>query len=392
MRNLFFFLSRSQKIQLYFLLFLSLLCSTGCSLFGDVTGKSVSQQSKGTPKSTPSVIRLGPQPCPTSVNTPDAWKNIVSLDTSQRVESVLCGNLLGVPALQAVVMVRHIGSDATLNIFVYSNIVAPHPTPIFSLKGLLHGDARISQYNTLLTAQVDPNSLYNKGLTNQWTVDLCREYKWSDTAGALVQVAFSGIFPDLTRYQAEFEQAQVNNAQGFQQWRLSAITTTQRFCERMLKWPSDTPVTIVSGGGVHDIHAIVQVKQPSSSPITIQLDRLEHNANGGLWEVVGAHTDPFTLTGPSNEHTLTSPITVTGYGDGKGTIGTVQVLDHLYSQSGESTIWKASDTGKVEFSKAISYTLSFRGGTQEGVIALFVSNASDNGVTGITVTKALLNA
>jgi len=319
------------------------------------------------------------------------WKNVVPLATSEHVERVVCGNLLGIPTLQAVIMVRHTGSDAMLDIFVYSTITAPHPTVIFSSKGLLHGDAKISNYNTLLTAQEDQNSLYNKGLTNQWTADLSREYKWSDTAGALVQVAFPGIFPDLTRYQAEFEQSQVNNAQGFQQWRLSVITTTQRFCEKVLRWPSGTSVTIVSGGGVHDIHAIVQVKQSSSSPITIKLDRLEYNANGGLWEVVDVQTAPFMLTVSQNEHTVTSPVTVTGHGV-RGTIGTVQVLDHLYSQSGESQVWGASDTGNVTFSTSVSYTLSFQGGTQEGMIALFISSASDHVVTGIVVTKALLSA
>ncbi len=390
MRNLFFSVFHSRKVQLFLMIFLSLFWSTGCSFLGNTIGKPVSQ-SKVAPNLTPSVIRLGSQPCPGSMNTPDAWKNIVPLNAGQRIEHVLCGNLLGIPTLQAVVMVRHAGSDATLDIFVYSAIVSAHPTAIFHLKGLLHGDAKISEYNTLLTAQEDPNSLYNKGLTNQWTADLCREYKWSDTLGALVQVAFSGIFPDLTRYQAEFEQSEVNNAQGFQQWRLSAITTTQHFCEQMLRWPSDTPVTVVSGGGVHDIHAVVQVKQPSSNPITIQLDRLEYNANGGLWEVVGVHTDSFMLTIPQNEHVLTSPVTVTGHG-GRGTIGTVRVLDHLYSQSGESQVWQSSDTGNASFSKSVSYTLSFHGGTQEGVIALFISRASDSVVTGIVVVKALLNA
>ncbi len=390
MRILFFSVFRARKIQLFLTLFLCLLCSTGCSFFGNTIGKPVSR-SKVTLTSTPSVIRMGTQACPTSANSPDAWKNVVPLAADQRIEHVICGNLLGIPTLQAVVMVRHTGSDAVLDIVVYSTSVPTHSMSIFTLKGLLHGDAKISNYNTLLTAQEDRNSRYNKGLTNQWTADLSREYKWSNAAGALVQVPFSGIFPDITRYQAEFEQSQVNNAQGFQQWRLSAITTTQHFCEKLLKWPSDTPVTVVSGGGVHDIHAVVQVKQASSSLITIKLDRLEYNANGGLWEVVDAQTEPFMLTIPQNEQAFTSPIRVAGHG-GKGIIGTIQVLDHLYSQSGESQAWGANNTGNVAFSTSVSYTLSFQGGTQEGIVGLFVSRASDHVVTGMAVTKALLSA
>ena len=390
MRYVFFSAFHARRIQLFLTLFLILLGSTGCSFFGNPIGKPVSQ-SRVMLTSTPSIIRLGTQPCPTSVNTADAWKNVAPLAANQRIEHVLCGNLLGIPTLQAVVMVRHAGSDAVLDIFVYSTSVPAHATSIFALKGLIHGDAKISNYNTLLTAQEDQNSLYNKGLTNQWTADLSREYKWSNAAGTLVQVPFSGIFPDVTRYQAEFEQSQVNNAQGFQQWRLSAITTTQHFCENLLKWPSDTPVTVLSGGGVRDIHAVVQVKQPSSSLITIKLDRLEYNANGGLWEVIDAQTEPFALTIPQSEQAVTSPIRVTGHG-GRGTIGSVQVLDHLYSQSGESQVWGASDTGNIAFSTSVSYTLSFQGGTQEGVVALFITRASDHVVTGMAVTKTLLSA
>ncbi len=377
------------KKSMLLILLLPFFC-TACSLFGGNTTKPIqSKHGRSTLTSTPSAILLGEQTCPDTVKDSSTWKNVVPLSSGQSVERVICGDLLGIPALQAAVLVRHTGSDSILDIFVYSNIMTAHPTAIFSLKSLLHGDAKISGYNTLLTTQVDPNSLYNKGQTNQWTADLSREYKWSDTAGAFVQVAFVGIFPDLTRYQAEFEQSEVNNGQGFQQWRLSAITTTQRFCETLLKWPSDTPVAVMSGGGVHDIHAVVQVKQASSSPITIKLDRLERNANGGLWEIIDVQTDKLTLAVPQNEQTLTSPVTVAGHGGGGGTVGTISVLDHLYSMSGQREAWTASNTGTIKFSKLVPYTLSFQGGTQEGVIALTVSSPSDHTV-GMVLVKVLL--
>jgi hypothetical protein len=34
------------------------------------------------------------------------------------------------------------------------------------------------------------------------TADLFREFDWSAEEGTLVQTAFPGLFPDLTRYQA----------------------------------------------------------------------------------------------------------------------------------------------------------------------------------------------
>ncbi|GAC1388550.1 MAG: hypothetical protein NVS4B12_02810 [Ktedonobacteraceae bacterium] len=391
MQYILFSVVRPLNRRLFLVLFLFLFC-TGCSLFGDNAGKSaLPKQSRGVLPTTPSAIHLGTQSCPEAVKGPAVWKHTVTLSMDTSVEHILCGNLLGISALQAVVMVRHAGRDSMLDIFVYSDITATHPIAIFALKGLLHGDTKISGYNTLLTTQEDSNSLYNKGETNQWTADLCREYKWSDSAGTFVQVMFSGIFPDLTRYQAEFEQMQVNNAQGFQQWRLSAVTTTQHFCEKLLQWPSDIPVIIVSGGGVHDIHAVVQVKQSSSSLITIKLDRLERNADGGLWEVVDVQTDQFAFTVPQNQEPLTSPVMITGHG-GRGTIGTIRVLDHLYSESGQSEAWKTSDTGTVNFSKSVPYTLSFQGGTQEGIVALSASNASSHLLTGLVLAKVLLSA
>lgn len=374
-------------------LLLLLLC-TACSWFGGDTGKpaQIKLSGGGAGKSTPATIGIGVQLCPDLAKNPDTWKRIVVLDTGQSVEHVLCGNLLGIAALQAVVLARHTGADSTLDIFVYSDITSTHPREIFNLKGLLHGDAKISGYNTLLTAQEDRNSLYNKGQTNQWTADLCREYKWSDTAGALIQVPFSGIFPDLTRYQAEFEQSEVNNGQGLQQWRLSALTTTQRFCEALLKWPLDTPVNILSGGGVHDIHATVQVKHASSLPIMLKLDRLERNANGGLWEVISVQTNAIALNVPHNDQPLTSPVTVSGHGGGNGTTGTLSTVDHVYNEGGKSEAWKTDVTGTTNFSKPLSYTLSFQDGVQEGVITLSVTSGSDNILVGMIMVKVLLSA
>src|SRR5258706_79690 len=139
-------------------------------------------------------------------------------------------------------------------------------------------------------------------------VDLYREFKWSDRAGTLTQVGFSGLYPDLTRYQAEFEQHEVNTGQGFQQWRLSAVTTAQNFAQFVLGWDPTAPTTVVSGGGAHDARAVVLIKNPSAggATITLSLSRLELNTNGGIWEVTDVATDGMALTSPHNAQQLTS--------------------------------------------------------------------------------------
>src|SRR5436305_1463789 len=80
--------------------------------------------------------------------------------------------------------------------------------------GLNRGEAKISQYNTVITAEVDVNSSLNKGQPPaKLTLDLFREFRGFDTAGTFVQVSFPGMFPDLTRWQAEADQQKVKQGQ-----------------------------------------------------------------------------------------------------------------------------------------------------------------------------------
>src|SRR5258706_10828278 len=215
-------------------------------------------------------IQLGRQPCPNEVKDLAHWKGMVGIDSRQTVEEVLCGFLMGVPTLQAVVKVRSSSMDRLLDIHVYTAITSTNPTPIFSLRGLLHGDAVVSHYNTLMTAQADPNSSQNKGVpVAQLQTDLYREFKWSDSAGTLIQVDFPGIYPDLTRYQAEFEQGQINTGQGYQQWRLSAVTTAQYFAEFVLMLDPGEHATVVSGGREHDEMAVTLLKDTPARDVLI---------------------------------------------------------------------------------------------------------------------------
>jgi hypothetical protein len=180
-----------------------------------------SRSSTGTtkpPAATAARIQLGPQPCPAPVQAAAHWETIVGTSATQKVEGVLCGYLMGVPSLQAVVKVRYGGTDGLLDIDVYTDITSTSPLRIFRLKGLPHGDVGISNYNTLLTGEIDLKSSQHAGVpSTQMQQDLYREFRWSNSAGTLVQIAFPGLYPDLTRYQAEFEQGEVNTGQGFQQ-------------------------------------------------------------------------------------------------------------------------------------------------------------------------------
>jgi hypothetical protein len=301
---------------------------------------------------------------------------------------------MGVPTLQAVVKVRYGGTDALLDIDVYTNITGTNPSRIFHLKGLPHGDVGISNYNTLLTGEIDQKSSQQAGVpSTSVQQDLYREFRWSDGAGTLVQIAFPGLYPDLTRYQAEFEQGEVNTGQGLQQWRLSAVTTAQHFAEFVLLWDPTAPTTVLSGGGTHDAKALILVKNPSAGGATIKLSlsRLELNTNGGIWEVTDVATDGMTIASPQNAQQLTSPVQVKGVDTaftGKPT--TIKVFDHDRTEIGQDTVTQASGIGNTPFAIDIPYSSSFQGETQEGIIALYTYTGS-HVIAGAVLVKVLLS-
>ncbi len=335
-------------------------------------------------------IQLGQQPCPDSVKAVDHWNAIVETGPTKTVGGVICGYLMGVPSLQAVVKIGYKDTKFLLDVDVFTAITSAKPIRIFALTGLLQGDVNISNYNTLLTSQIDPNSSLNKGhLAAQQLVDLYREFKWSDSAGTLVPVAFPGLFPDISRFQAEFEQYEVNNGQGYQQWRLSAPTTAQNFAEFVLKWDPNSPTTMLSGGGTNDAKAVVLIKNPSAGGAAIQLSlsRLELNANGGIWEVTDVTTDGITISSPQNTQQLSSPAQVSGVDTAfAGKLTTIIIEDH-----DRAAIGQASVTGKSAFAMHIPYSSTFQGGTQEGILTLY-SYTGNHVIVGVVMVKVLLNA
>jgi len=353
-------------------------------------GASPARPAKSPVATTTQGILLGQQPCPDAVKATDHWNTIGDTGTTKTVTGVICGYLMGVPSLQAVVKVGYKDTKFLIDVDVFTAITSAKPARIFALTGLLQGDVNISNYNTLLTAQIDTNSSLNKGHpAAQQLVDLYREFKWSDSAGTLVPVAFTGLFPDISRYQAEFEQHEVNNGQGYQQWRLSAVTTAQNFAEFVLKWTPNTPTTVLSGGGTNDTKAVILIKNPSAGGAAIQLSlsRLELNTNGGIWEVTGVTTSGITLSSPQNTQQLSSPVQVTGVDTAfAGKLATIIIEDH-----DRAAIGQASATGKSAFALPIPYSSTFQDGTQEGILTLY-TYTTNHVIVGAVMIKVLLSA
>src|SRR5689334_5699574 len=134
-------------------------------------------------------VSLGTQACPAAVSATSYWDPIVGTQSGvSAVGRVTCANLIGNATLQALILVGYQGTGNIVDIYVYNKITDPHPQQLFKLQNLYKGDARISSYNTILTAEVDENSSENKdaGGNNALHPDLFREFQWSAGAGTFV--------------------------------------------------------------------------------------------------------------------------------------------------------------------------------------------------------------
>jgi hypothetical protein len=299
---------------------------------------------------------------------------------------------MGTTTLQALVTVRHSNDGHILDVYVFNNITSTMPTRVFQAMGLVQGKAKMSGYNTVLTASADELSALNAGKpVSAMTADLFREFKWSDNAGTLAQIAFPGIFPDLTRYSAEDDQAQVN--QGNQPWKLSATMVANALAGSLLNWSPNSSTTLLSGGGSHDVNAVVRVTSsaPGGESVKVTLSRLEGNTNGGIWEAISVATDGMSFTGPAPLDVLSSTTVVKGTGNAfEGQIGQVKVLDHLYHSLGQASAMGVVGNGPTSFSTNVNYQSTFSAGIQEGVLVLS-TNSPKSGVMTAVMEKVLVN-
>ena len=341
--------------------------------------------------SIPKGIQLGPQPCPNVVKDPAHWDAIIPTQPNvSKVEGVTCGFLTGTPTLQALITVRYNDTGKTLDIYVYNNIESASPNQVFKLLSLYDGTATISLRNTVMTGEVDQNSSLNKGKSGaSFTRDLFREFNTASFA----PVSFPGIFPDMTRYQAELDQVQVNAGQD--SWKLFPTQVAAHFATdpTLLNW-TNVNASLASGGGSGDAEAVVNISDttPATQTISLTIQRLEGNINGGIWEVVGVSASSasgLSITTPQSRDILTSPTTVTGTGStGAGISNSVIILDHTYSDIGHSAI--QGTTSSAAFSVTVPYISTFKTGMQDGIVALLATNIASKTVIAVVMIKELL--
>ncbi len=371
----------------------SLLCLffacllAGCGTAGNTNSNTLASNTERQQASQSADVKLGVLPCPVAVQSPTYWDPIVGTQPNvSKVEKVECANLMGTNELQALVTVRTIGSSLGLDLHVFTHITQPQPAELFKLLSLYKGDAKISAYNTLLTGEADLNSSVNKGVNANVNLqqDLFREFKWSDAAGTFLPVSFPGLYPDLTRFEAETDQAKVKG--GLDAWKLSASQTASHLTQDLLKWPAANNTTVVSGGGKNDTDAVVNVKSLSAGGrvMQVKLSRLEGNTGTGIWIVTDVTGTGMDITAPTARDRINSPITVSGKGTAfEAVIGKIEILDHTYTDIGDAQAKGSTGMGEATFTSSVSYTSSFKNGVQEGIVALYSYSNADGSIASV---------
>ncbi len=142
------------------------------------------------------------------------------------------------------------------------------------------------------------------------------------------------------------------------------------------------------------MNAVVTVKNPMpvGNTIKVLLERLEGNTNGGIWEVMSVTASGMSITTPQNRDILTSPVKVSGTGNAfESVIGTIDILDHLYTPIGHANIIGATGNGNTQFSTNVTYNSTFKFGKQEGIVILYAANNAGSSIAAAVMIKELLS-
>lgn len=345
------------------------------------------QAAAGTP--TPKVPTITQQVigCPTlSVN----WDTLVGTKANvNKVQKVTCGSLEGAGSVVAVVGARSYTPDAKLDVYVYDDLTGT-PTQRFKLIGLLDGDAQISPTGTLLTAEMGANG--DTSLQN-----IFKEYQWNGTSYA--QMLFPFLYPDVTHYQAELDQAHYNAetaaGRNTEQWKTSGAVEAQHLAQHVFFW-TNVSTTVLKFSQAQDL---VQVQATNlgtgGGGFIATFHHLDGNVNNIVEVASLVGSDGYTaITNPTSGAQLTSPVSIAGTALATGKIlGAVVLYDDTFTKVGASDdITSPLSSGLASYTGSVVYALSTHG-VQEGVIAFYGTTQNNTSLRSqVTMVKVFLSA
>lgn len=347
------------------------------------------QVASSTPTQTRQTISLQVVGCPSTLSI--NWDKLVgSRSGVNKVQKVACGSLEGAGTLEALINVRYYSSNNRLDVYAYDNL---YGTPIqrFKATGLVDGDAQISPSGTIMTAEIGSN-----GFTSV-VPNIFKEYAWNGSSFA--QALFPGIFPDMTHYQAEQDQALVASdiaaGRTTNTWKLSGTSEATHLAHDVFGWAS-TSTTVIKNNQVQDT-VIVQVTNsgPGGGGFIATLHHLDGNANDIYLIESVAPLDPnIVISSPAPGVQVRSPAGVKGVTQsGNGILGKIVLYDDTFVVVGSSgSIPGPASKGYASFSNSVSFQLN-ASSVQEGVIVFFSTNQNNLSLTNqVVMVKVFLAA
>jgi hypothetical protein len=339
------------------------------------------------PTPTPPIISLQVIGCPSGLSL--NWDNLVGTTARvNKVQKVTCGSLEGSGSFEALINVRYYTPDARLDYYVFDNLYGT-PSRSFSMQGLLGGDAQISPTGTIMTAEIGPQD------TIKAKPDVYKEFQWNGSN--FVQILFPGIYPDMTYYQAEQNQAQLNTelAAGNKQdaWRILFFGVPDHFARVIFHWTNiDTrTVRFRSSTGTY-IVAVYNLGPGGGGFIATMFHLGNNEANSFEIMQLTSIDGSVLLSAPTMGVQLGNPVTVSGSSYANGTIlGKAVVYNDTFLDVGDSgDIRSPNSAGYVNFTKAINYHLN-SSGVQEAAVAFYWTNQNNSNFTNqAVIVKVLL--
>ncbi|QBD82033.1 hypothetical protein EPA93_41070 [Ktedonosporobacter rubrisoli] len=343
------------------------------------------------PTATPKPITLQTTGCPADLNI--NWDNLVGAQANvSKVQKVICGSLQGSGSVNALIDLRYYSADSRLDFFVYKDL-SNNPTKLFTVQGLHNGDAQISPTGTIITAEVGAKD------NGQNTPDIFKEYQWMPDNGNFEQVLFPGIYPDVTHYQAEQSQSQLNSSittgSSRENWRKTFFGVPTMMAKTLFHWSTATITTkTVSYRTATGSYAVAVTNTgPGGGGFIAYMFRLDSNQESNIFEVMKITTldDATMLSNPATGLQVINPAKIEGTASvSSGVVGRVVIYTDTYSSVGDSG--PINGTGSTSFSKAVNYQLN-ASGLQEGIVIFYSTNQNNMLIVNqVSMAKVLLTS
>ncbi len=328
----------------------------------------------------------GNNPCTSLIEDTDYTKIIPRISGTQEMSAVQFSDNLTGGQPSALIRVNDSGPQRTLDVYVYTCILQqqkPTLVLLFKQQGLLQGSAEITQANTLSIGQLDTTLASDStSLLLPQQANVYQEYRWQN--GTFQQTIFPGLYPVVSRSEAEALQQQADNGQPML-WQ-DPVATSEQLARDLFKWQQ-------SHGSLQDnngttAHVLLEQKQPGFSVI-VSLSRLiQHNA-AGLWFVTAAQTAGITIQQNAQSLLNPSPFNI------QGTITPAQAQLHASLFDHTLNTIPVLDTSVIQTQANGSYvgTIAF-GDTfqdQAGLLLLQAAPTAQNNSGRLLLTNLLIS-